>query len=123
MVRSTLSGNAPNRQDGLDAELAEQADGNIRARGQRLEVAFFIDPFMPRTALAENLGVKVPGTKLLFFPNEVVADAEPPAGGALHEELGRLGQRCDDVFGEIFDVEHGAGADRLGERRVPSDSR
>jgi hypothetical protein len=109
------------RQQHVHAQLRQQTRGDVRATGQRLKVTLLVSALSPRPPLAEDLRVIVPGTQLFLFPNEIVAYAEPPAGGALLERNGRSRERIGHFVGNVFDVEHAAIVELLGVRGMPAD--
>ena len=83
----------------VHVQLGQQGMHDVRARRQRLEMAFRVNALVPRAASAESLGVIIPGAKLLLFPNELIGHAEPAANSALHERGLRAGQCVGNVLG------------------------
>ena len=69
----------------VDVHLGQDRRSDVRACGQRLEESLFVGTVMPGSAFSEDLRVKIPRAKLLLFPYEFIADAEPAAGRALHD--------------------------------------
>ncbi len=108
------------RQQDVHAQLRQQARSDERAAGQGLKVTLLVGALPPRTPLTEDLCVIVPGAELFLFPNEIVAYAEPPAGGALLERNRRLRERIDHFVGNIFDVEDAVLVEVLGVRGMPA---
>ncbi len=108
------------RQQDVHAQLRQQARSDVRAARQRLKVTLLVGPLPPRTPLTEDLCVIVPGTEPFFFPNEVVAYTEPPAGGALLERNWGSRERIGHFVGNIFDVENAVLVEVLGVRGMPT---
>ena len=69
----------------------------FRAR-KRFEVALFVGFALPRTVLAEDGRVVIPGAQAPFVPNEVIAHARASAHGTLRELFFGMRQRIEHVF-------------------------
>jgi hypothetical protein len=85
-------------------------------------MALRVNALMPRAAPPESLGMIIPGAELLFFPYELIGNAEPPASSTLHERGLGASQRVGKVLRKVFNVKHAAVVNAFWERRIPADA-